>query len=255
MKKQEKTRPSHHHAEDPLRHSAPRQVRLTEGGFGVALVAALCVAGALIAGPLLLVKASRDRVRLEHLLRESVATEATVVRVEISRGEKRRRTVHYAYSVDGQTSDGRTRLRERDRRPVEAGSRIPIFYVPSGKRESWLPGYEPRGTPAVLAIVVPAGSLTLATLLAWLIRREWRLLEEGRVAKGVVTSHEKVWQKPQGCRAHYEYHLLSGALRRGHVDKDEKKDAPAVGSSLTIVYDREDPRHNSLYPFQFVKWA
>ena len=111
----------------------------------------------------------------------------------------------------------------------------------------------PTGTPAAAAFAVPAGLLTVAGVLARLVRCEWRLLEEGRATLGIVTRHEKVWHKTQGLRVHYEYHLLSGALRRGHIDKEKKKDAPAIGSTLVIVYDRESPSRKRLYPFQLVR--
>ena len=78
MKKHPVAKTSQNGETELLQRSAARGVRLTAGGFAVTLLAALALIMALIAGPLIYAKASRDRTRIERLLRESAAAEAEV---------------------------------------------------------------------------------------------------------------------------------------------------------------------------------
>jgi hypothetical protein len=96
-----------------------------------------------------------------------------------------------------------------------------------------------------------AGALALASfLIAREIRRQRRLLAEGRPAPALVTRHEG---NRQGKVAHYEFPLLSGALARGKAGPQKKP--PAVGSLLCVLYEPDRMRNNSLYPLSLVRPA
>ena len=85
-----------------------------------------------------------------------------------------------------------------------------------------------------------------------LIRRQSYLLMYGRPAIAVVTKVEKKRSdKGTYWRVHYEWTLLSGAKRRGRY-KHGKKEPPAVGTTIPIVYDRDQPARNSRYPLSLV---
>jgi hypothetical protein len=85
-----------------------------------------------------------------------------------------------------------------------------------------------------------------------LIRRQRRLLTYGRGAVAVITGVEKKRSdKGTYWKVHYEWTLLSGAKRTGHY-KHGKKQPPAIGTTIPIVYDRDQPSHHSKYPLSLV---
>ena len=109
----------------------------------------------------------------------------------------------------------------------------------------------PRLVPYLVAVALGAsGSLVFV-----FFRREWRLLAEGRAAAGLVTRHSKMRHgthgKKLGMAAYYQFAQLSGALTEGHTDPREKP--PAVGSTVCVLYDPENPRRNVLYPLSLVQ--
>ena len=90
-----------------------------------------------------------------------------------------------------------------------------------------------------------AGCAALALIQA--VRRQSNLLAYGRPAMATVTKVEKkktdegtVWM------VHYEWTTLSGATRTGKYHHG-KKQVPAVGALIPIVYDRDNSfRHSKL---------
>ena len=51
---------------------------------------------------------------------------------------------------------------------------------------------------------------------------------------------------------HYEWTTMSGATRTGKYNHG-KKDIPAVGTTIPIVYDRDNTFRHSKYPMSFVR--
>src|SRR5687767_11354478 len=75
-------------------------------------------------------------------------------------------------------------------RSVEIGSRIRILYPPSEPGRSWPEAYGPREQPVWVAAILPAAGVPGALLIVFLLRRQKRLLEEGRAVMARVISTE-----------------------------------------------------------------
>jgi hypothetical protein len=83
------------------------------------------------------------------------------------------------------------------------------------------------------------------------IRGQVSLLSEARPAPAVVTHYTDA---PHGTKVpHYEFPLLYGSFAKGQAAASNKP--PKIGTTLCVVYDRENPRRNRPYPMALVKPA
>ena len=95
-------------------------------------------------------------------------------------------------------------------------------------------------------IAVSAMALILA------VRRQSNLLVYGRPAMATVIKVErKRTDKGAFWLVHYEWTTMSGATRTGKY-KHGKKQVPAVGDLIPVVYDRDNTFRSSKYPMAFV---
>lgn len=99
-----------------------------------------------------------------------------------------------------------------------------------------------------VAPLAAAGLGLGASLCLLAIRRQRRFLEDGRAAPARVTKHKLT---KDGCKFYYEFPLLSGATALGQGGP--AKHPPAVGTTLCILYDADDPKRNTPYPLSLVK--
>ncbi len=236
-----------------LTRSAPRPVRLTVQGKVVAGVAALLTVGALVGGAFLFEQAQRDRARLERLRREAVTTDAEVIQTRlVKRGQEQRRLVVYQYRVGERLYQGRFTLRRGSAKGIEPGSRLRVAYLPEDPSQSWPVGREPAGLPVWAALVIPLAVWSSAPLIFWILRRQRRLLSEGRAVVGTVTRVESVPGRYGYRRVHYEFPLPSGARGSGFFDQ-RSRDLVPEGTPVVVVYDPENPRRNARYPFALVR--
>jgi hypothetical protein len=72
-----------------------------------------------------------------------------------------------------------------------------------------------------------------------------RLWRQSRRSKKKRSDQGTYW------RVHYEWTLLSGGKRQGRYNHG-KKQPPAVGVTIPIVYDRDHPLRHSRYPLSLV---
>jgi hypothetical protein len=236
-----------------LLRPTPRHVRLKGCGiFVLALLAAL-ILGGLWGGTEIYRRANLSERHVALFASEGVSTAARVVRVQRrGGGNDRRSTVHYRYVVGDREYAGATTVRRVDRDRYEPGSQIAVRYLSSEPRTSWKEGYAPRRQPIWPAFVLPAGAVLVALALAAQIRRQSRLLTYGRPAVATVTKVEKKRSdKGTYWRVHYEWTLLSGGKRQGRYNHG-KKLPPAVGTTIPIVYDRDQPSRHGKYPLSLV---
>lgn len=225
----------------------PRDVQLSPAGRTLAALVAALIMAALVAAIAMSVAAATAA---ERGPRASV--DARALRVERTRGERPRRIVSYTFSIDGRTYGGRTTLRERDHRDVFQGTLLPVEYVVSNPGVNWIRGYERGGLPVWLIPLVSISLLAAAGGIARLLRRSWVLLSEGRAVQARVLSQRKVRRdKHPAYEITSEFRDLSGA--RHTMRYDVLKAPPAVGSTLTVVYHRDDPRWHAVYPLQLVR--
>src|SRR5258705_156658 len=87
-------------------------------------------------------------------------------------------------------------------------------------------------------------------VLPFLIRRERKLLSDGRAAPGVVT---RLSRSQHGSMVHYEFAIAGGGFAKGKTGPSHKP--PPVGATVPVLYDPENPRRNRMYPFSMVKLA
>jgi hypothetical protein len=91
----------------------------------------------------------------------------------------------------------------------------------------------------------------MALILA--VRRQSNLLTSGRPAMATITTVEKKGgDHGSYWMVHYEWTTLCGAVRTGKY-RHNKKISPDVGTTIPIVYDRDNTFRHSKYPFAFVR--
>jgi hypothetical protein len=234
--------------------SVPRDVRLTSGGFAVAVTAIALAVAALVSAIVMSIAFAQSESERQRRQRESSTADAEVVQIAVTRGEQRGRTVTYRYEVDGRRYTGTARLRGSDRRDLKDGSLIRIGYLASRPETNWLTGYEPRGFPLWAIPLVALSLLLAAAAVARSVRRQWILLAEGRVAQARVISTKKVRREHSTAfRVSYEFQTLSGATQTSRCEVG--KTPPPIGTLIPIVYHRDKPQWSRAYPFELVRPA
>jgi hypothetical protein len=229
----------------------PREVRLTAGGTALAVVAVVLAAAAVAAAIGMSILRLRQADARETRLRDGVRSTATVASATKSKGEHPRWTVTYRYTAPDGEHSHTARLPEGDRRSFVEGDPIAIEYLGSEPSRSWVAGDQPGVLPLAVVPVASASLLFAAGLMAWSVRRERTLLMEGRMAEARIVSTRKVQHSHHHAyRIAYEFTTLSGATV---VSSTEKSRAPGgVGSTIRVVYHRDDPRWNAVYPMPLV---
>jgi hypothetical protein len=237
-----------------LRRQAPREVELTGAGKTVVVFMAALLLGAVALGVFLYALRNRELARDAELDARGVTVQARVIDKGITAGKAQRRFVVFRYSVQGRLYERRVTFPRSDKRPVEIGSDVEIRYMPLEPGESWLAGYGPEGPPLVIVFLIPAILAGCCFLTSYTLRRQRRLLSEGRAAIGTVTEWKGFRRGRQsGYAVEYEFRLLSGATQRSKVET--RKKPPEAGATATILYDPDNPKKIAVYPMQMVRIA
>jgi hypothetical protein len=231
--------------------SVPREVRLTGNGKAAVAMAILCAAAAVALAIGLSILHARQQAAADLRAREGVHAIATVVSASRTREEHPRSVVTYRYDAAGRAYQNTLRLPERDRRQFVEGDQIGILYLRSRPAISWAAGDEPGVLPIGIVPLIAGALLLIAWLIAWNVGREKTLLSEGRLAEARIVSTKRVHsQHHHGYRIAYEFTTLSGAKIAARV---ERRRAPAgVGATVPVIYHRDNPRRNALYPLTLV---
>jgi hypothetical protein len=192
--------------------------------------------------------AGRERERSRLVDAEAAATEAEVTDIRRAGENKSRRRVSYQFTVDGRTWSGAGSLRNRESGNLQRGSLLKVEYLPSDPGRNWIAGRRPGGIPMWAGPLVGSGCILAAFVIWRVMHRQRRLLASGRPAPARVTGTKRV-QRGEGKvhQVSYEFQLLSGATRTGSFDK--QKNPPPEGSTLTIIYDSDNPARHGRYPF------
>lgn len=235
-----------------LLKSTPRPVRVNASGalmyFGAA---ALMVAG--IWGGINLNREAQIAARHVALFAsERTLAAGTIVQLRRRGGDDDRRTLHYRYSARGRELTGSTRLRRNEHERFAVGSPVGVWYLPSEPETSWLDGHAPRPRAAWPAAAVPFGCAVGAIVLIVCVRRQANLLAYGRATTGTVTRIEKKkTDKGTFWMVHYDFQTMSGATRSGKYNHG-KKNLPAIGSTIAVVYDRDNSSRHARFPMSLV---
>lgn len=235
-----------------LQRSRPRDVQLSAGGVFVTILAAALLAGSVVV-TILLSRESASQIRERRLLDTTgVATRARVVRLWREANEGKTPRVEYAYDAAGREFDGRRRLPLKWWQSLQTGDSIDIRYLPADPGRHLVVHAEPIVLPPWLSIV--AGALLAAGGLGCVgaVRRQRRLLSDGRIARATVTKIPK-HHTPHGGSYRavaFTFATLSGATIAGKSSTTRK--GPDIGASIWVVYDPDNPKRSAVYPFQLV---
>ena len=187
---------------------------------------------------------------------ERVLTGGDVVELRKPGGDDDHRVIaHYRYAVHGRELTGRATLRRGEQEKYAVGSPVAVWYLATEPEASWLDGDSPRPEPgwAGTVVAIVCGIPAIALMAA--VRRQSKILANGRPAMATVTKVEKkridngtLW------RVHYEWTTISGATRSGKHNH-RGKIPPAIGELIPIVYDRDNTFRHSKFPMTFVRVA
>ena len=232
---------------DSLGYSSLRPVRLTGQGKILVAVTGALVIGAMVLG-VFLGGVARRKTEEQRLLRtEGIAADATVTRAWTDSGEDRQHWIAYRFDYAGRVYTHRAETPRKIWPGLSKGSTIQVRFVPSRPSISHPIAWNAAAFPLWLAYLVAGAMAALSLLPAIVIRRQSRLLTEGRPAPGRVTGFKRA---DKAIVVQYEFRLLNGAIAKGRTKRSKP---PAEGAPLCVLYDPENPRRNGLYPLSLVR--
>jgi len=233
---------------DGLGYSSLRPVRLTTRGIAMAVAGMIFLIGGPVLSYVIANQIQRDQQREDLLTQQGVGTSAVITRVWRNGGKDERHMVSYSFTAGDREWTGQASVPRRIWTGLRNGAPLPIRYVPSrpgvNHPAEWPPSHAPNWLPWLLL-----GSFSWPSFLFWgLIRRQKRLLSEGRPAPGVIT---RLRRTDKQFVAYYDFTLLSGQVVKGKSGAGHRP--PGVGSPICVIYDPDNPRRNAIYPLPFVK--
>jgi hypothetical protein len=231
-----------------------RQVTLSWSGVLVMLLIVGTLLAAVVLPVVLYARVKRSEESLHQFQIASAVTQAEIIDVGRRSGDDNGKVrVTYRYTANGEEHTGRASVRRRDAARYSLGSQVRVRYLLAEPAENWLDGQRPRPMPIWLVLLLPPVLVLSAGAAALFIRRQARLLAEGRAALATVTKADKLrGRESTTWRVRYEWTLLSGAMRTGHADL-QTKTPPAVGTTIPVVYDRDHPQRHARYPLSLVQ--
>lgn len=230
-----------------LQRSRPRPVRFTTTGRILVVVAALLAAGGIVLGAFLTGQREREVARDRRLDGATGHAQARILRLWRSGDKNRRCRATYQFEAGGARVTRNATVPCSAWRGLSEGEQRPVVFVETEPQLARLEGIERTGTIPALVPFVPAVLLPLfGALLWWDLRRQRRLLEEGRPALAVVT--KLGMRTDKGRKVYYEFLTYAGSLAQGGYGPVNKSNQLAVGDRLTVLYDSDSPRFNKRYP-------
>lgn len=234
-----------------LTGSVPREIRLSSGGYVVAVLAVLLILGGIGAGIALSAVGRREAAVQMKLAREGQEAEARVTRVWRASDKEHVPMVAYQFEVDGRQYGDNVKVPLRIWKLLAVGSPLAVRFLPADPLISHPLDWRKERMPVWAPFLVGSMFSGIGVGLVFLLKREAGLLSEGRPAPAIVTkySHGQHGSK----NVHYEFRLLSGSLAKGKSGPTRK--LPAIGATICVLYDRDNPRRNRAYPFEMVRVA
>lgn len=192
----------------------------------------------------------------QRMAAEGLVTSGKVTFVEqVSRGKTHYYMVGYRYQVDGKTYNSATRASQSDAMGLPRDRGVQVRYLGTDPARSWIVGLEPDHTEQWVIVLI-VGSLVV--LAGWLgiffgtsvVLPQRFLLAEGLIAQGHVTG---VRGRRSGPVHDVSYQFQVDGKDYGGLFSDRSEKAWATDAPVTILYDRDDPRHNARYPMPCVR--
>ena len=237
-----------------LERSAPRPVKLSRRGKFVFCLAIAFIGGAVASGLGLGSIAARGVAETRRFSGEGAITGGVVTAKWQSRGDSSKRWIAYRFDAAGGTYQGTARMQRQAWRALSPGAEVTVHYFPGAPQRSRADGAEPSDVPPWVPVLVSGQFAGIAVFLLWQIGRQRQLLEDGRVAQGIVTGHGKMRSshgRRVGMKFKYRFALLSGATAEGKGGPEMVP--PPLGASIAVLYERDNPRRNAPYPLAMVQ--
>ena len=235
-----------------LERSRPREVRLTAAGKAMVMAAVLFFAGAVFAGVALQQLGRRQLAAQRVMVEDGIDVTGEVTRLWRGSDDSKQPWVAYRFEADGRAYEGRAKISLSKWRSLTVAAGLPIRYVPAAPEQSVLAGRLPRVMPLWLPYLIAIAIAAIGWLCLFALRRERRLLMEGRPAPAVVIKHVKHHsQHGTMVTTTYEFPLLNGAIATGKSGTS-RKPLP-IGSVICVVYDPDWPKRSKPYPMPLVR--
>jgi hypothetical protein len=248
---QEKWRPP-----SELLRSTPRSVSLTWLGIVLSCLAVLMLGGGAFLGPWLFVQAGRDQALLERMAVEGAVTGGTVEYIGPAYGKDSHRKITFRYEVNGKFYHTSTTLGSNAAKGLQEDGGVRVRYLSTDPLRGWIVGHEPQRTPMWVSPLAGLSMMVAPAIIFFQLKRQRSLLAEGRPAVGVTTRVR--WaggNHGEGkYRAAYQFQAQNGQTYKGSF-RGTKRGCGAVGDSITVVYDADNPKRSTRYPMQFVRIA
>jgi hypothetical protein len=233
---------------DGLGYSTLRPVRLSTQGIAMAVIGAVFLIGGPLLSYVIANQIKRDERNGELLARQGIETTAAITRLWRTGGKDDRHMVAYLFTAEDREWTGQVSAPRHIWVGLRTGTDLPIRFVPGqpsvNHPTGWPLSHSPSWLPWILLVAI-----SWPALLFWfLIRRQERLLSEGRAAPGVITRLKRGDKQVVAC---YDFTLPSGEVMKGKSGTGRRP--PDVGSRVCVLYNPENPRQNAIYPLQFVK--
>ena len=241
-----------------LEQPLPRRIRLNGSGITYCVLAVAAVLFGLgLAGRVIrdeLRRQARNESLARRLTTEGLETEATVTRLSTGLGH----VVNYDYTVDGQNHSRGAFISADHWQSLQVGSPLTIRYLPSDPKEAYPESDPPNSQTHWSVVLSMAGMILLfmwsfAAIYLSSIPPQRRLLARGYTARGVVTRCDAGSKgRMSGYFWYYDFSLPDGTACQGKAFRGSQL---AEGSAVTVLYDPNQPRRNSLYPMRMVRLA
>ena len=232
---------------DSLGYSSLRPVCLTRQGKALIGLGVILAIGGVLLGVFLAGVSRRQTGERHRLGTEGLGADATVTRAWIADSKDRQQWIAYRFDYGGRSYTHEVEAPGKIWQGLSAGSTIQVRFVPSQPSISHPIAWNAQALPLWLACLLAGTIAALSPLPLIPLRRQARLLTEGRPAPGRVTAVKKA---DKFLVVHYEFRLLNGVVVEG---KAHANSAPAGDATLCVLYDPENPRRNSLYPLSLVR--
>lgn len=232
-----------------LAASSPRSVRLTRAGIALIVLAAVMFLGGIALGIVIKTAGNRQKSERDQLSQQGREVQGIITRLWRTTDKESRNMVAYQFDFDGHIYRKSVEASRRVWKTLVLGAPLAIRFVPSNpvlnRPRDWARDPMPDWPPFLIGLLF-AG---LAALFVFFVRRQMHLLSDGRPAPGVVTHYSDAQHGQKNV--HYEFPLMSGSIAKGSSGPSRKP--PAIGETLCVIYDRDNPRRNAAYPLELVK--
>ena len=227
----------------------PRSVKFTGAATALLAVVALIAAGALafmlfFVGP----RVEQQKLRDDLLSREGVLVQGRITRTWTTPSKNSRNYhVAYSYDVNHKIYHSEAQVASRVYSALAVNSGVGLHYAMSRPEISMLEGEIRNPAWVLYFMVLPITGIVI--IFPFVILRQKRLLESGQPTGAIVTRSAPV---KGGRGISYQFLDFANNTVTGNVTM-RPGDAPAVGKTVTVLYDPSRPKRNAIYPPQFVR--